>query len=65
MIGVWSSITAITQVLVHSGKFSILEPHFLGGSLEIATLTHVSILDTKGGTIKYLTTNKSSWLFKG
>lgn len=34
-------------------NFDTLEPHFLGDSLDIATLAHMSILDTDGGTDKY------------
>ena len=35
------------------GKFGSLKPHFLGGSLDIATLAHMTIIDTKGGINKY------------
>ena len=38
MIGVGGTITAIAQALNHGGKFGTLEPHFLGGHLDIATL---------------------------
>ena len=46
-------ITAIAESLGHSNKFHSLESHFLGGALDIATLAHMSILDTKSGTIRY------------
>lgn len=41
--GVGGKITALAQELSHSGKFGFLEPHFLGGNLDIATLVHVAI----------------------
>ena len=50
--GARGTITRIAQALGHSGKFSTLKPHCLGGSLNVATLTHIRKLDTKGGTIK-------------
>jgi len=53
VIGIGGTITTIIEALGHSEKFSSVEPHFLGGSLDIATLTNMCILDTKGGTIKY------------
>jgi len=59
VIGVWGTITMIAQALGHGGKFDSLEPHFLRGSLDIATLARMTIIDTKGGINKYLTTSKS------
>ena len=53
VISVGIAITAIAEFLCYSGKFHTLEPRFLGRSLTIATLAHMSILDTSGGTIKY------------
>jgi len=53
VISAGATITAIAESLGHNGKFHTLEPHFLGGFLDIATLAHMSIIDTWGGTIKY------------
>ena len=44
---------AIAQALGYGGNFHTLEPNFLDGFLDIATLAHMSILNTRGGTIKY------------
>jgi len=77
VISVGVTITAIAESMGHSSKFHTLESHFLGGFLDIITLAHMSILDTRGGTIKYphhkqilftfpaltrtATTNKKTW----
>jgi len=53
LIGVGGTITTTAQALSNNGKFSTLEPQFLGGSLDIAALSHMSTPDTKDGTIKY------------
>jgi len=53
VISVTATITAIAESLGHSSKFHTLESYFLGGVLDIATLAHMSILDTRGGTIRY------------
>ena len=53
VIGVGGTIKVIVQALDHGEKFGTLEPYFLGSSLDIVTLTHMSILDIKGGTNKY------------
>jgi len=63
VIGVGATITAIAESLGHSGKFHTLEPHFLGGSLDIAALAYMSILDTRRGSITYPTISKSCLLF--
>ena len=52
-LGIGCTITAISQVLNHGGKPGPLEPHFLCGSLNIAILGHMNIIDSKGGTYKY------------
>ena len=53
VIGAGGTVTAIIQALGHEGKFGSLKPRFLGGSLDITTLTHMTIIDTKRGTNKY------------
>ena len=53
VISVGASITAIAKSLGHNNKFYSLESHFLRGVLDIAILANMSILDTRGGTIKY------------
>ena len=53
VISVGATIIAITESLGHNSKFHTLESHFFGGALDIATLAHMPILDTQGGTIKY------------
>ena len=53
VIGVGGTITVIAQALGHEGKFGSLEPHFVGGGLDIATLAHITIIDTKAGINKY------------
>ena len=53
VISVGVTITAIAESMGHSSKFHTLESHFLGGFLDIITLAHMSIMDTRGGTIKY------------
>jgi len=53
VISVGATITAIAESLGHNNKFHSLESHFLGGVLDIASLAHMSILDTRGGTIRY------------
>jgi len=53
VLTVGATITTIAEPLGHHSKFRTLESHFLGGVLDIATLAHMSILDTKGGTIRY------------
>jgi len=45
--------TIIAQGLNHQGKFGSFEPHFLGGSHDLTTLAHTSIIDTKGAFYKY------------
>jgi len=34
-------------------KFGSLDPHFLGRHLDIATPTHMTVIDTEGGINKY------------
>ena len=53
VIGVRGTITMIAQALGHEGKFGNLKPHFLGESLDMATLAYMTIIDTKGGINKY------------
>jgi len=53
LISVGAIITTIAESLGHSGKIHTPELHFLGRSVDISTLAHMSILDTRGGTIKY------------
>jgi len=53
VIGLGGTITAMAQALGHSGKFSTLEPHLSCGILDIATLAHMTIIDTKGGINKH------------
>jgi len=47
------TITTIAQALGHGGKFGTVEPPIVGGSLNIATLACMSIVDTKARTSKY------------
>jgi len=51
VINMGTTITDIAESLGHSGKFYTVEPHLLRGFLDIATLGHMSIVDTRGGTI--------------
>jgi len=53
VISVGATIIAIAESVGHNNKFHSLELQFLGGVLDIATLAHMSILDTRGGTIRY------------
>jgi len=53
VIRVRGTITAIAQALGHWGKLGSPASHFLGGSLDIATLAHMTIINTKGGINKY------------
>jgi len=51
---VWGvKVTAIAKALGYWGKFGSLEAQLLSESLDIATLTHMTIIDTKGDINKY------------
>jgi len=52
-LSIGGMITAISQALGDSDKFTHLEPHFLGDHLDIDTLHHMTIIENKGGTIWY------------
>ena len=47
------SIITIAQGLNYVRTLESLEPHFLGGSIKLTTLGHLSIIHTKGGSNKY------------
>jgi len=49
VIGVGGTITTTTQALGHDGNFRTFEAYFLNRNLYIATLAHMTIIDTKGG----------------
>ena len=53
VISIGGTVTAIAIVLGHSSRLSTLEPHFLGGHLDIGTLHHMHIISTRGETIRY------------
>ena len=53
VIGIGNIIRTIAKVLNHERKFATLEKHFwLVGSLDFATLGHMTIIDTKGSSYK-------------
>jgi len=52
-ISVGGIITAIANALGYSSWLSTLEPHFLDGHLDLVTLHHIHIIDTRGDTIRY------------
>ena len=51
VISVGGTITAIANALGYSSRLPALEPHFLGGHLDLGTLHHMHIIDTRGDTI--------------
>lgn len=53
VISVGGTVTAIANALGYSSRLSALEPHFLGGHLDLGTLHHMHIIDTRGDTIQY------------
>lgn len=53
VLSVGGTITAIAIALGYSSRLSSLEPHFLGGYLDLGTLHHMHIIDTRGDTIRY------------
>jgi len=53
VIGVEGTMIAIVQVLGYGEKFGTLDPYFLGGNFDIATLAHLTISDTKGSINNY------------
>jgi len=53
VISIGGTVIAIAIALGHSSKLPTLEPHFLGGHLDLGTLHHMHIIDTRGATIRY------------
>ena len=53
VLSVGGTITAIAIALGYSSRLSTLEPHFLGGHLDLVTLHHMHIIDTRRDTIRY------------
>lgn len=53
VLSVGGTITAIATALGYGSRLSSLEPHFLGGHLDLGTLHHMHIIDTRGTTIRY------------
>jgi len=51
VLSIGGTVTAIAITLGHSEKLFHLEPHFLGGYLDIGTLHHMIKIEDKGGTI--------------
>jgi len=52
VISVGGIVTAIVNALCYSPQLSTLEPHFLGGHLDLGTLHYMHIIDTRGDTIR-------------
>jgi len=53
VLSVGGTVTTIATALGYGSRLSSLEPHFLGGHLDLGTLHHMHIIDTRGDTIKY------------
>ena len=53
VISVGGTVTAIANALGYSSSLPALAPHFLGGHLDLGTLHHMHIIDTRGDTIQY------------
>jgi len=53
VISIGGTVMAIAIALGHNLRLSTLEPHLLGGHVDIGTLHHVHIIDTRGETITY------------
>jgi len=47
------TVTSITNALGYSLRLSTLKHHFLGGHLDLSTLHHMYIIDTRGDTVRY------------
>jgi len=53
VISVECTMTVTAKALNRSGKFGFFDPHFLGVVvINIATLTHTTIINTEGDTYK-------------
>ena len=53
VLSIGGTVTAIAIALGHTSKLPTLEPHFLGGHLDLGSLHHMHIIDTRGATIRY------------
>jgi len=47
-IGIGGTVTTIVNALGYRSRLSTLEPHFLGGHLDLGTLHHIHIIDHLG-----------------